>query len=165
MLAVSLSKDRQTLELRNQALSKGPLPTPHQPPELRYEEMVIITITETPLQNRKGISARLTELTERLGTAKKSPALPEPTDATIGPENTPRVPTKSLQCLFSREATFIDSRGKRVAAPVQRKVDLRKTETNLELQEKTKDGKATLRDLELILSQCFALKASMLPNL
>lgn len=167
MLGISFSKDRKTIEIRNQALSKGPLPSPQYGPELRFEELLTITKGPRPqVQSVKAISARLIQLAERCATVRSidtstaEASFPTSKEAISSP---PVLQDCILNCTFSREAMFIDSKGKKVPPPVQRKVDMRKVEYTVSIIDESA-GKQSIRDVELVLGQCFSLKASMIPQ-
>lgn len=172
MLAITLSKDRQSLEIKNQALNRAPLPPPHYPPDLRYEELLTISVaSRTPSKEAKPISRRLIHLAEKFA-AVSSDDLPVDEGATSAALSTeafekatmPSMPDDIvLSCTFSREPMFIDSKGKKVPPPIQRRVNMRKIEYSVALQDEA-GGKVTMRDIELVIGQCFSLKASLIPQ-
>lgn len=165
MLGISISLDRRTLEIRNQALSKAPLPPPQYGPDLRYEELLTITVghAETPKAVRP-VSARLSQLAERFAVISSTEAAAAAVSSMKDHAGQPPPQDKFIMsCRFSREPMFLDSKGKRVPQPVQRKVVMRKVEFPVDILDHT-DGKVTIRDIELVLGQCFSLKASMIPQ-
>lgn len=174
MLSMSLSSDRRTLEIKNQALNKAPLPPPHYGPDLRYEELLTISVMETvPTKDAKPISRRLVQLSERFAAVSAADrpteddisrsAAPIPAAATEKATPDPKPHDRILGCKFSREPMFIDSKGKKVPPPIQRRVNMRKIEYSVPLLEDAL-GKTSMRDLELVIGQCFSLKASMIPQ-
>lgn len=172
MLAITSSKDRQSLEIKNQALNKAPLPPPHYPPDLRYEELLAIGVANrTPSKEAKATSRRLIHLAEKFA-AVSSDDLPVDEAASSAALSTqalekataaPMPDDSILSCTFSREPMFIDSKGKKVPPPIQRRVNMRKIEYSVALLDEAA-GKITMRDIELVIGQCFSLKASLIPQ-
>lgn len=165
MLAISLSKDRSTLEIRNQALTNVPPPPPHYGADLRYEEVITIAIVDQPSTRKaKSISTRLTQLAERFAAVGSAEAHGAVESSKAGANSGSSSPIdRALSCTFSREPMFIDFKGKKVPPPVQRKVDMRKVEYPVPVIEESA-GRQSIRDFELVLGQCFSLKASMIPQ-